>query len=113
MDPSNINRCQEILWKQLNERSVIRHLIPQADRIKRQVEFSARGRKSAVTLVIGPTDSGKKNLIEKVIIDHFEENIRNQSTTSFARVNGKFHLTDDKVYIKAIAFAIRAHHVVL
>ena len=68
--PSVVGRCKEILWKQLNQNSDLRHLANEEGQIKSRLVDAFDRRVSTSILVVGPTGSGKRELVEKVMIDY-------------------------------------------
>ena len=95
--PSVVSRCKEILWKQLNQNSDLRHLANEEGQIKSRLVDAFDRRVSTSILVVGPTGSGKRELVEKVMIDYCSEGIKNSKPVSVARINGLVHLNDNQV----------------
>jgi Cdc6-like AAA superfamily ATPase len=52
---------------------------------------------STSILVVGPTGSGKRELVEKVMIDYCMEGLHNHKPVSVARINGLVHTNDNQV----------------
>ena len=91
--------CKQLLWKQLNCNSDLTHLINEEIQIKSRLNDAFERRVSTSILVVGPTGSGKRELVEKVMIDYCTEGINRLSPVSVARINGLVHLNDNQVVI--------------
>lgn len=92
-----VSKCKETLWKQLNQNSDIGHLANEEGQIKSRLVDAFDRRVSTSILVVGPTGSGKRELVEKVMIDYCSEGIKNSKPVSVARINGLVHLNDNQV----------------
>ena len=91
--------CKQLLWKQLNCNSDLTHLINEEIQIKSRLNDAFERRVSTSILVVGPTGSGKRELVEKVMIDYCTEGINRFSPVSVARINGLVHLNDNQVVV--------------
>ena len=92
-----VSKCKETLWKQLNQNSDLGHLANEEGQIKSRLVDAFDRRVSTSILVVGPTGSGKRELVEKVMIDYCSEGIKNSKPVSVARINGLVHLNDNQV----------------
>ena len=93
-----VSICKEILWRQLNTNSDLTHLIKEEKQIKSRLKDAFDRRVSTSILVVGPTGSGKRELVEKVMIDYCSDGIDSSSLISVARINGLVHLNDNQVF---------------
>ena len=92
-----VSVCKEILWRQLNSNSNLVHLSKEENQIKSRLKDAFDRRVSTSILVVGPTGSGKRELVEKVMIDYCSDGINSSSPISVARINGLVHLNDNQV----------------
>jgi Cdc6-like AAA superfamily ATPase len=92
-----VSICKEILWRQLNSNSDLAHLSKEENQIKSRLKDAFDRRVSTSILVVGPTGSGKRELVEKVMIDYCSEGINSSNPISVARINGLVHLNDNQV----------------
>lgn len=92
-----VSICKEVLWRQLNSNSDLKHLINEEIQIKSRLVDAFDRRVSTSILVVGPTGSGKRELVEKVMIDYCTEGLYNSRPVSVARINGLVHLNDNQV----------------
>jgi Cdc6-like AAA superfamily ATPase len=92
-----VSICKVVLWKQLNSNSDLSHLINEEIQIKSRLVDAFDRRVSTSILVVGPTGSGKRELVEKVMIDYCTEGLNNSRPVSVARINGLVHLNDNQV----------------
>lgn len=91
--------CKQLLWRQLNCNSDLTHLVNEEIQIKSRLNDAFERRVSTSILVVGPTGSGKRELVEKVMIDYCTEGVNRFSPVSVARINGLVHLNDNQVII--------------
>lgn len=92
-----VSICKVVLWKQLNSNSDLYHLVNEEIQIKSRLVDAFDRRVSTSILVVGPTGSGKRELVEKVMIDYCTEGLHNSRPVSVARINGLVHLNDNQV----------------
>ena len=69
--------------------------------MKNKLREAFRSRLSSSILIIGPTDSGKEDVVRKVMREFCDEGVKKLNLVSVARINGSVHSTDDKVHSSA------------
>ena len=91
----NVERCQAVLWRQLHQHSHLGHLAPEEAQITMRLRSAFERRVSTSILVVGPTGCGKRELVEKVMLNYAagDEGGRGMSV---ARVNGLVHMNDNQ-----------------
>lgn len=92
-----VSICKVVLWKQLNSNADLNHLVNEEVQIKSRLVDAFDRRVSTSILVVGPTGSGKRELVEKVMIDYCTDGLHNSRPVSVARINGLVHLNDNQV----------------